>query len=137
MGTEAGTAVIDKLAWLRVEDGRILSTRSYGKDTYYLPGGKREAGETDHEALNREIAEELRVELVDGTIEFAGVFEAPAHGHPDGVTVRMTCYRADYRGDLEPGAEIEEIRWLDHSGREVSSTVDKLIFDWLRGRGEL
>ncbi|MEV0730089.1 NUDIX domain-containing protein [Polymorphospora sp. NPDC050346] len=129
--------VIDKLAWIRVTGGRILSTRSYGRDTYYLPGGKREAGESDHEALKREVAEELRVELVDGTIEPAGVFEAQAHGHPDGVTVRMTCYRADYRGTLTPGAEIEEIRWLTYAGRERSSMVDKLIFDWLRGRGEL
>ena len=46
-------AIIDKLAWIYIQDKRILSTRSKGKDTYYIPGGKREAGETDHEALLR------------------------------------------------------------------------------------
>ncbi|MER7168337.1 NUDIX hydrolase [Micromonospora sp. NPDC000207] len=128
---------IDKLAWLRVENGRILSTRSYGKDVYYIPGGKREGQESDHEALKREIQEELCVELVDDTIELAEVFEAQAHGKAEGVTVRMTCYRAEYLGDMKPGAEIEEVRWLDYSGREQSSPVDRLIFDWLRARGEL
>jgi len=37
---------IDKIAWIRVEDGKILSTRSRGKDVYYLPGGKREPDES-------------------------------------------------------------------------------------------
>lgn len=27
--------LIDKVAWIRLEDGRVLSTRSRGKDTYY------------------------------------------------------------------------------------------------------
>ncbi|MGV9539384.1 hypothetical protein ACWDR9_37760 [Streptosporangium sandarakinum] len=27
--------LIDKVAWIRLEDGSVLSTRSRGKDTYY------------------------------------------------------------------------------------------------------
>ena len=30
--------LIDKIAWLRLEDGKILSTRSRGKDLYDIPG---------------------------------------------------------------------------------------------------
>ncbi|MDN3360170.1 hypothetical protein [Actinomadura sp. DC4] len=30
------TATIDKIAWIHLEDGRILSTRSRGKDVCYL-----------------------------------------------------------------------------------------------------
>lgn len=129
--------LIDKLAWLRLEDGKILSTRSYGKDSYYIPGGKREGDESDVDALSREIREELNVELVPASIRHAGTFEAQAHGKAEGVTVRMTCYWADYTGTLMPGAEIEEMVWLDYSGREKSSQVDKLIFDWLRDEGKL
>ncbi|MGW0435502.1 NUDIX hydrolase [Micromonospora sp. NPDC003197] len=129
--------IIDKLAWLRIENGKILSTRSHGKDAYYIPGGKREAGESDQEALKREIQEELCVDLVDDTIELAEAFEAQARGKAEGMIVRMTCYRSDYKGSLKPGAEIEEVVWLDYSGREKSSMVDKLIFDWLHDRGEL
>ena len=38
---------IDKIALLYWKDGKILSTRSKGKDAYYFPGGKREGNETD------------------------------------------------------------------------------------------
>lgn len=54
---------IDKVAWILVEDGRVLSTRSRGKDVWYLPGGKREPGESDLETLRREIGEELSVDV--------------------------------------------------------------------------
>ena len=53
--------IIDKLAWIELKDKSILSTKSYGKDKYYIPGGKREIGETDEQALIREINEELSV----------------------------------------------------------------------------
>jgi 8-oxo-dGTP pyrophosphatase MutT (NUDIX family) len=42
-----------KVAWIRLEEGRILSTRSRGKEVYYLPGGKREPGESDLDTLDR------------------------------------------------------------------------------------
>lgn len=125
---------IDKLAWLRVEDHKILSTRSIGKDKYYIPGGKREAGESDIDALVREIREELSVDLIVDSIEYAGTFEAQAHGKSEGLVVRMTCYWADYIGDLAVANEVELLRWLDYSGKAESSEVDGLIFDWLHER---
>jgi 8-oxo-dGTP diphosphatase len=64
--------IIDKIAWIRLEDGAILSSRSRGKDVYYLPGGKREAGESDIDTLVREIREELSVAIVPDTIEPVG-----------------------------------------------------------------
>ena len=72
--------IIDKVALLYVKDGKILSTRSKGKDKYYLPGGKREGDEADLETLAREIREELSVDLVEATARFYGTFEAQAHG---------------------------------------------------------
>lgn len=122
---------IDKLAWIHIVDQKILSTRSIGKDTYYIPGGKREQGESDQQALIREIREELNVEIVPETIQYIGTFEAQAHGKSAGVSVRMTCYSADYRGILTPSAEVEEMIWFVHRDKERSSPVDKLIFDWL------
>ncbi|HEY3464908.1 MAG TPA: NUDIX domain-containing protein [Amycolatopsis sp.] len=129
--------MIDKIAWLHLLDGRVLSTRSRGKDVYYLPGGKREPGETDAETLVREIREELDVAIAEPTIEPAGVFEADAHGHAAGVLVRMTCYTAEYTGTPRASSEIEEIVWLEYADRERVSAVDKLIFDHLHETGRL
>ena len=122
--------MIDKLAWIHVENGRVLCARSRNKDTFFLPGGKREAGESDEQALIREIREELSVTIA--LKDHLGVFEAQAHGQPEGVMVRMTCYRGDYSGELRPAAEIEEIAWLTYADRHRMSLVAQHIFDWLR-----
>jgi 8-oxo-dGTP diphosphatase len=128
---------IDKIAWLRLEGGRILSTRSRGKDVYYIPGGKREPGETDIQALVREISEELTVVIAAESAAHAGTFEAQAHGHAAGITVRMTCYTASYQGTLAPSSEVAEVVWLNYGDRDRVSPVDQLIFDHLHQSGQL
>lgn len=128
---------IDKIAWLELADGRILSTRSRGKDVYYLPGGKREQGESDVETLVREVAEELTVTIDPSTAVHEGVFTAQAHGHETGVTVRMTCYSAGYEGIPTASSEIAEVRWLTYEDRPIVSPVDQLIFDHLHRAGRL
>lgn len=125
---------IDKLAFVEVRDRKVLETCSYGKDKWYIPGGKREAGESDEQALMREIKEELSVDLLLETIEPYGTFEAQAHGKPEGTVVRMTCYTARYRGELTPSAEVEKMDWFDYSKRDTVSPVDQLIFDDLKAK---
>jgi 8-oxo-dGTP diphosphatase len=129
--------IIDKLAWIEIKSKSILSARSYGKDKYYIPGGKRENGETDEQALCREIKEELSVDIKINTIQFVGVFQAQAHGHPEGTIVQMTCYMADFTGQLKADSEIEEIKWLNYSDKDIIAEVDKLIFDYLKENGLL
>ncbi|MGN7823631.1 NUDIX domain-containing protein [Chitinophaga varians] len=124
--------IIDKLAWIEIKNKSILSTKSFGKQKYYIPGGKREQGENDEQALCREVLEELTVELKTETLKFVGTFEAQADSHPDGVLVKMTCYTADYTGTLKESAEIEELRWLKYADKDKISEVDKLIFDFLK-----
>lgn len=125
---------IDTLAYIHIKEGKILSTRSKGKDTYYIPGGKRDGNETDEQALIREVKEEVMVDLVPKTIRHYGTFEAQAHGKPEGIIVRAACYTAEFTGDLKPGSEKEEIAWLGYEGRERSSFLDKVIFDDLKQR---
>lgn len=130
-------AVIDKVAFLCLKDGKILSTRSKGKDKYYIPGGKREGQETDIGTLVREVKEELSVDIVESTAAFYGVFEAQAHGKEEGTVVRMTCYTADFTGVLKADSEIAEIVWLTTADIESVSPVDKLIFADLKQKGLL
>ena len=53
----------------------------------------------------------------------------------DGVKVRMTCYRSDYKGDIVPSSEVAEVVWCAHKDKAKSSPVDKLIFDRLKHDG--
>lgn len=129
--------LIDKVALLYWQDGKILSSRSKGKDTWYLPGGKREGSESDVETLVREIQEELSVLIDPETAVYYGTFEAQAHGKSEGIIVRMTCYTADFSGTPVASQEIEALKWLTYSDMDVVSPVDKLIFEDLHTKGYL
>lgn len=124
--------LIDKLAWIEIQNRKLLITRTKGKDTYYIPWGKREDGENDIQALTREITEELSVELDVNTLEYFGTFEAQAHGKADGVIVKMTCYTGKYQGKLQAASEIEEITWFGYEDKHKSSAVDQIIFDYCK-----
>lgn len=128
--------MIDKLAWIHIENARVLCARSHGQQVYYLPGGKREFGESDEQALIREVREELNVALDAATIRPLGVYEAPAHGKP-GVVVRMTCYTADFTGEPKASAEIADLAWLTYADRERLSAAGQVIFDALHEKGML
>jgi 8-oxo-dGTP diphosphatase len=122
---------IDKLALIYIKDKKVLSSRSVGKNIWYLPGGKREKGENDIEALTREVREELDVELILSTIKYMGVFKGQAHGHATGVIVKMTCYFGEYSGTLQPTNEISQIGFLTFNDKDKCSPVDKLILKYL------
>jgi len=124
--------VIDKLAWIEIQNKKILSTLSKGKQKFYIPGGKRESKETDHQALIREIKEELDVQLLKDSLNYFGTFQSQADGHPDGIEVKMTCYTGRYEGTLQASSEIETIVWLTFEDIKNVSPVDQIIFHFLR-----
>lgn len=68
------------------------------------------------------------------SLKLIGTFQAQAHGQPKGAEVRMTCYAADYQGELQPAAEIAEINWFSHSQVQKVDSVDQIIFGWLYER---
>ena len=89
-------------------------------------------GESDEQALIREIKEELQVELKD--IKYFGTYEAQAHGKAEGTIVRMICYTAKYDGTLSPAAEVEKMDWFNYSKLDLVSPVDQVIFDDLKAK---
>lgn len=92
--------------------GRVLLVRKRGSATFIQPGGKREGGESALQTLARELREELGVRLHDGSAELLGTYEDYAVNEP-GRRVRAEVYRVQVDGEPMPGAEIQELRWLD------------------------
>ncbi|HSP09757.1 MAG TPA: NUDIX domain-containing protein [Candidatus Dormibacteraeota bacterium] len=128
---------VDALAWVRIEERRLLAVRSVGKSAFYLPGGKREAGESDLDALLREVKEELTVSLLPDTVVGVGTYRAPAHDYPAGTSVDLVCYSGDFEGEIKAAAEIEEVAWLGIEDLERCAPAVRLVMEELQERGEL
>lgn len=128
---------IDKVAWLLLREGRILSTRTPGRTIFHLPGGKIAANETPLEALSREIQAELAVTIRPASTRWLDVFEAQAPGHLAGVLVRLHCYFAEHAGDLPARGATKELSWLGYEARTRCAAVDRLVFDRLHAEGGL
>jgi len=126
------TDIIDKLAFIYVKDRKILMAQSFGKDIFYIPGGKRESGESDAIALAREVKEELNVDILPDTIKYYGTFKSQVHDKAEGIIVKMTCYTADFAGELKPGAEIANIAFHTYAQRDIVGPADQIIFNDLK-----
>lgn len=128
---------IDKVAWICTHERRVLMVRSHGKARFYLPGGKREPGESDADCLQREVREELGVTLRAASLRPWGKVEAAADGRDDGMQVHLTCYRAEYQGELRACAEIAAFAWLDASATGQCSLAARQVIAQLQVAGEI
>jgi 8-oxo-dGTP diphosphatase len=134
---EVGMREIDKLGWIKIDNAKLLLARSYGKELFYIPGGKRDPGESDQEALIREVEEELQVKIIPETLIFAGNYMSQADGKADGVVVKLTCYFGDAIGVIKADSEIEEVQYLSYADLDKVSLVTKLVMRALKEQGRI
>ncbi|KAA6224098.1 GNAT family N-acetyltransferase [Streptomyces albofaciens JCM 4342] len=132
-------APLRSVSWLHVRDGRLLSVRTRGNDTFYLPGGKYEPGETAPEALSRELAEELGLHVPAGELRQAFTIHATAHGVNAGRRLHMTCFTGGPQDiDPAPGREIAEYAWFDrHESRERCAPAHMQVVNRLIAEGRM
>jgi 8-oxo-dGTP pyrophosphatase MutT (NUDIX family) len=128
---------LDVVAWVHVSQDRMLAVRSRGRDLLYLPGGKREPGEDDWTALAREVGEELALELDPASFRELGVIRAAAHDQPDHTHVRMACFTAAYKGEMEATGEVDEYRYVRATERGLLAPAAQAALDLALTRGLL
>jgi 8-oxo-dGTP pyrophosphatase MutT (NUDIX family) len=116
---------IRKAAGIIIRDGKLLVTRTRGKDFFVAPGGKIETEETPEQALCRELHEELGVVVREDNLESFGIFTAPAAGQEDHMLYMDVFTVMAYEGDITPSHEVEEIRWV---GSDISGITLGSIF---------
>jgi 8-oxo-dGTP diphosphatase len=93
----------------------LIAQRPAGKwqaGRWEFPGGKIEAGESEREALGRELAEELGVRVLDA--RQLGVFE---HDYADRSVAITLWFVTDFQGDPQ-GRDGQALRWV--AGPELS-----------------
>ncbi|HRL21864.1 NUDIX hydrolase [Alcaligenes sp. SDU_A2] len=113
--------------------GQILLVRKRGSPFFMQAGGKLEPGETPLQALQRELAEELRLPAHEtAPARYEGFFECPAANEP-GHVVHAHVFTLTLEGAIEPAAELEEARWVSPAqARQLP--VARLLSDHLLPR---
>ena len=131
----SGTVIPCAGAVIRDDKGRLLLVKrghEPGAGLWSLPGGRIEPGETDAEALVREMREETGLEVEPGPL--LGTVRRPA---VDGAVLDIRDYAATViGGTLRPGDDAADARWV--SGEELDSlAITEGLVEALTGWGVL
>jgi 8-oxo-dGTP diphosphatase len=122
-------------AVIKDDEGRLLLIRrghEPGTGLWSLPGGRMEPGETDAQALSREISEEtglvIRAGRLLGTVHRPGL---------QGTVLEIRDYTASVvGGTLRPGDDAADARWVPASELDTLPLTDGLA-ETLAGWGVL
>ncbi|HEX7283194.1 MAG TPA: (deoxy)nucleoside triphosphate pyrophosphohydrolase [Vicinamibacterales bacterium] len=101
-------AIIVVAAIIERDESFLLTLRPHGSHLaghWEFPGGKVDPHETHHEALRREVFEEL-----DAVVEVGDLAHTVTHAYPE-KTVRLFFYRCELRGEPKPMMG-QEMRWV-------------------------
>lgn len=116
----------------------ILLVHRSDNDTWGLPGGWMELGETVEETARREIFEETGLTL--GVVEFLGVYSGKEvhHVYPNGQEVFFVTsafVSTDYKGKvMEDGIETKEVSFfnMDNLPQLINHSCKPVIMDFIR-----
>lgn len=106
--------MINKSAAIVIKNRSVLYLRKRGFLFYILPGGKIETGETEREALEREVMEELRSRIkVVGKI---GIIQSKGFNKSlDKLeTIRLSLYRVQLLDRIKLSREIFDKAFIKH-----------------------
>ena len=90
---------------------RVLMVTARGRDVWFMPGGKIDAGETEAEAAAREAWEEVAVRLDPAALVPLFTVLIQAHGEPAGRLVRMSVFGAETPDEPAASAEVSAVHW--------------------------
>jgi ADP-ribose pyrophosphatase YjhB (NUDIX family) len=120
---------------LVVDDERrvLLVRHSYGAEAWYLPGGGVKRRETIEQAVRREVAEEVAIE-VTGPVRQLGSYTNLREGKSDHVTVFVVEHFHRTTTDTDD-AEIAAAAFfaLDALPPETSPGTRRRIAEWTNG----
>ncbi len=117
-----------------VTDGRgrlLMIKRGHepGAGLWSIPGGRIEPGETDAEALVREMFEETGLAVEVGRL--IGRVQRPG---PNGTVLDIAVYAATVTGGtLRPGDDAADARWVDLADLawlEITEGLIQALTDW-------
>ena len=116
------------------KENQILLVQVRNRDKYYFPGGKIDEGESLVEALQRELKEELRLELAKDELEFIGTIVGEAYPQPNMLT-ELNGFKVNRAIDwskVETDHEITDMKWFDINDSEnIAPAVNTWIKEFI------
>jgi 8-oxo-dGTP pyrophosphatase MutT (NUDIX family) len=125
---------------LVIKNKKLLLAFSKNKQCFYLPGGKKDKNETAKQALCREIAEELNVQLTEDDLEYYTHISAPAYGEATGTIMEQDCFLLKREIQPKAAAEIGELRYfsLDEYLQQIKQAPGAvMILQQLKAAGRI
>ena len=123
-----------KCVCLVEEKNHQLLVQVRHRDKYYFPGGKIDEGESLVEALQRELKEELRLELAKDELEFIGTIVGEAYPQPNMLT-ELNGFKVNRAIDwskVETDHEITDMKWFDINDSEnIAPAVNTWIKEFI------
>lgn len=98
---------------LVINNNKLLLAFSKNKKAWYLPGGKIDAGETSIQSIQREIKEELNIDLNTDLLKFYCHITAIAYGEENNMLMEQDCFIYEHNEEITPANEIEAVKYFD------------------------
>ncbi|RIL72951.1 NUDIX domain-containing protein [Staphylococcus devriesei] len=111
-------------------EDQILLVQVRNREKYYFPGGKIDEGETQLEAIQREIKEELQLEFSPQDFTYIGTVVGDAYPQPDTLT-ELNGFKINKQIDwdnVKIDHEITDIRWFD---KNDTALIAPAVVKWI------
>lgn len=128
---------IHKISAMVIQDNKLLMVKKVGKQTWTTLGGKPEEGETEEEALHREINEEIHCNAK--IIKKLDDFVTDAHHHK-GFTVKLSTYLVELLGEINlDDPELEKADFIpkeyEEKGIKLPPSMTEQVIPFLKKEG--
>ena len=115
---------IHKAAAVVIRNNEFFMVRKKGKDIWTSLGGKLEPGETEEEALAREIQEEVHCDAL--IVRKLGDFSGDAAF--DDAIVTLSVYLVEFQGEpMLDDPELEEARFIPKNHKELGIQFTQIM----------
>ncbi len=110
---------------------KLLLVRVRENQHWYLPGGKIECHESPQAALQRELREELGIQLYPNSVKYLYTVVGPAYAQAG--SVELVCFSGEWSGEPQAHGEVSEVQWLELSETGMlAPAVQLLCAEYLR-----
>jgi ADP-ribose pyrophosphatase YjhB (NUDIX family) len=137
------TVIIPSAAGAIIHEGKILLVRHNGFKKWQIPGGLQEIGESIQQTVQREIKEELSLDLVSGSL--IAVYSHPRWTieFPDESKLQQLIFFFLMEGDISPikiqTSEIAACRFFapNEIPEDTFDCCKQKISDWSQFQGQV